>query len=70
MKQNKQLTLNQSCTVIKTNLTGWIGIRDDDGKRHDVCVKKCLIDRTNKKVIVTGHNGVWIVNPSQIDFTH
>lgn len=56
--------------IIKIGLSGWIGIRDDDGKRHDVCVKKCLIDRTNKKVIVTGHNGIWTVSPNQIDFTH
>lgn len=56
--------------IIKIDLDGWIGIRDDDGKRHDVCVKKCLLDRTTKKVIVTGHNGVWTVSPNQIDFTH
>lgn len=55
--------------IIKIGLTGWIGITDDDG-RHDVCVKKCLIDRANRKVIITGHNGVWVVNPNQIDFTH
>lgn len=57
--------------IIKIDLTGcWIGIRDDDGKRHDVCVKKCLIDRTTKKVIVTGHDGLWIVDSDRIDFTH
>lgn len=55
--------------IIKIDLTGWVGITDDDG-RHDVCVKKCIVDRTNKKVIVTGHNGVWTVSPNQIDFTH
>ena len=56
--------------MIKIDLTGWIGITDDDDVRHDVCVKKCVIDRTNKKVIVTGHNKVWTVSPNQIDFTH
>lgn len=56
--------------IIKIDLDGWIGITDDNGVRYDVCVKKCLLDRTNKKVIVTGHNGVWVVNPNQIDFTH
>lgn len=56
--------------IIKIGLSGWIGITDDNGVRHDVCVKKCLLDRTNKKVIVTGHNGVWTVSPNQIDFTH
>lgn len=57
--------------IIKIDLDGcWIGITDGDGVRHDVCVKKCLIDRTNKKVIVTGHNGIWTVSPNQIDFTH
>lgn len=70
MKQTKQLTLDESCTVIKTTLTGWIGIRDDDGKRHDVCVKKCLIDRTQKKLIITGHDGLWVVDADRIDFTH
>lgn len=56
--------------IIKIDLTGWIGIIDDDNVRHDVYVKKCIVDRTNKKVIVTGHNGVWTVSPNQIDFTH
>ena len=56
--------------IIKIDLTGWIGITDDDNVRHDVYVKKCIVDRTNKKVIVTGHNGVWTVSPNQIDFTH
>lgn len=56
---------------VKIDLDGcWIGITDDDGKRHDVCVKKCIVDRTQKKVIVTGHDGVWVVDPSQIDLTH
>lgn len=56
--------------IIKIGLSGWIGITDETGKRHDVCVKKCLIDKHNKKLIITGHNGEWVINPNQMDLTH
>ena len=55
--------------MIKIDITGWIGIRDDNGKRHDVCVKKFLVDKKARKLRITGHNGVWIVDVDRIDFT-
>ena len=61
-----QKTLNDFNTQ-KVNLTGWIGIIDEDGVRHDVCVKSCLADKVQKKVIINGHNGVWVINPNQLD---
>ena len=68
--KTKQLSLEESCNMIKVDMCGlWIGITDEEG-RHDVCVKKCVLDRTQRKVIITGHNRVWVVEPSQIDLTH
>ena len=62
-----QKTLNDF--NIQIEIDGWIGITDN-GNRYDVYVKSCLVDRENKKLIITGHNGIWVVNPNQIDFTH
>ena len=44
----------------------WLIIEDENGNFNDVFCNKFLIDKTDKKVIIEGHNGVWKINTEQI----